>query len=88
MAAHTAQRTNDADGGCTKTVPHPLCSGLPVHVIRGIFFFSCELCAYVLMIKARVKVFIKGKEVEFGEKRHRDAADESAHPTDTTRIFL
>ena len=35
IAEHTAHRTNCAEGGCTKTVPHPRCCGVPVHVILG-----------------------------------------------------
>ena len=35
IAEHTAHRTNCADGGCTNTVPHPRCCGVPVHVILG-----------------------------------------------------
>ena len=85
MAAHTAQRTNAADGGCTKTVPHPLCSGLPVHVIRGIFFFSCELCAYVL-IKARVKVFIREKKLSLG-KNDTETPQTKARTRRTQRAF-
>lgn len=47
IAEHTAHRTNCADGGCTNTVPHPRCCGVPVHVILGmikacsISFFNC-----------------------------------------------
>ena len=47
IAEHTAHRTNCAEGGCTKTVPHPRCCGVPVHVILGmikacsISFFNC-----------------------------------------------
>ena len=47
IAEHTAHRTNCADGGCTNTVPHPRCCGVPVHVILGMIkacslsFFNC-----------------------------------------------
>jgi hypothetical protein len=47
IAEHTAHRTNCADGGCTNTVPHPRCCGVPAHVILGmikacsISFFNC-----------------------------------------------
>ena len=45
IAEHTAHRTNDADGGWTNTVPHPVPpSGEPVHVIRGM----C-VCARVVL---------------------------------------
>ena len=36
IAEHTAHLTHWADGGCTKTVPHPRCCGVPKHVILGI----------------------------------------------------
>jgi len=47
IAEHTAHRTNCADGGCTNTVPHPRCCGVPAHVILGMIkacslsFFNC-----------------------------------------------
>ena len=40
IAEHTAHLTNCADGGCTKTVPHPRCCGVPKHVILGMILAS------------------------------------------------
>ena len=66
IAEHTAHRTNDADGGWTNTVPHPVPpSGEPVHVIRGmcarVLFYLLFCARFVMAYKSRVWSFLFSK---------------------------
>lgn len=77
IAEHTAHRTNCAEGGCTKTVPHPRCCGVPVHVILGMII----ACVVSLVFQSRFwgKTFVVSREnLVIGKRGFREQHNDNA----------
>ena len=64
IAEHTAHRTNCADGGCTNTVPHPRCCGVPAHVILGMII-ACVVSRFLIAVLG--KTFVSRENLVVGK---------------------